>query len=346
MLGASWLIGSLEALEAEAGWSPADAELIVGTSAGSVVGALTAAGIPPAYMSAYSSGKGLDEIGEGESRAEELAERAAGLAEGAAGASAEASGSAYRLHPALPPIGPGSWRMALGTLAHPLRHSAAALLGGWLPRGFVSTKPIRDLVGTFVEEWPADPRLWVVAADYATGRRTVFGRDDAPPANVADAVAASCAIPGFYHPVEIGGRRFVDGGVCSTSNLDLLAGRSDLDLVVCLNPTSSRASVPVRGPGGAVGALMRAQSGRRLGHEARKLRDKGTEVLLLQPTLRDIEVMGTNLMSRSRRAEVAERAVKTTAVELRRLRAKGAVLPGRAARKPVRPAAGRRRRAA
>ena len=39
---------------------------------------------------------------------------------------------------------------------------------------------------------------------------------------LADAVAASCAIPGFYRPVEIGGRRYVDGGLYSASNLDLL----------------------------------------------------------------------------------------------------------------------------
>ena len=43
---------------------------------------------------------------------------------------------------------------------------------------------------------------------------------------MADAVAASCAIPGFYHPVEIDGRRYVDGGMRSTSNLDLADRRA------------------------------------------------------------------------------------------------------------------------
>ena len=77
-----------------------------------------------------------------------------------------------------------------------------------------------------------------MTCDYRTGKRVPFGRTDSPPATVADAVAASCAIPGFYRPVKIGGRRYVDGGVCSASNLDLLAGRG-LDLVICLNPLSS-----------------------------------------------------------------------------------------------------------
>jgi NTE family protein len=48
VVGASWLIGALEALQDETGWEPSAAEVIVGTSAGSVVGALTASGMPPA----------------------------------------------------------------------------------------------------------------------------------------------------------------------------------------------------------------------------------------------------------------------------------------------------------
>ena len=72
--------------------------------------------------------------------------------------------------------------------------------------------------------------------------RQTFGstcRKDAPRAELADAVAASCAIPGFYHPVTIAGRRYVDGGLYSTSNLDILRG-AELDLVICLNPLTSK----------------------------------------------------------------------------------------------------------
>lgn len=344
IVGASWLIGALEALESETGWSPADAELIVGTSAGSVVGALAAAGIPPAYMAAYAGGRGLDDLADGELRSEAMAERLAGMAEAATDATGRRTAGEFRLHPALPPIGPGSWRMAVGTLLQPTRHSPAAVLGGWLPRGFISTKPISELVETFVEgDWPDHEGFRAVAADYRTGRRVQFGDPAAPPARVGEAVAASCAIPAFYHPVKIGGRRYVDGGLCSMSNLDLLRGR-DLDLVVCLNPTSSLDSVAIRSPADAMGAWMRGQSGRRLGHEARHLRDEGTEVVLLQPTRRDLEVMGPNLMSRERRVEVGETAVRTTAVELRRLR--GVRLPGKARRAPRKRAKAPTRRAA
>ena len=46
VVGASWLIGALEALESETGWRAENAEVIVGTSAGSVIGTLAAVGIP------------------------------------------------------------------------------------------------------------------------------------------------------------------------------------------------------------------------------------------------------------------------------------------------------------
>src|SRR5439155_1642114 len=79
------------------------------------------------------------------------------------------------------------------------------------------TEPLRRLVRSAVPAgWGAHPRLWLMACDYVTGRRVAFGREDAPPADLADAAAASCAIPGFYRPVQIGGRRSLDGGVGST----------------------------------------------------------------------------------------------------------------------------------
>ena len=71
-------------------------------------------------------------------------------------------------------------------------------------------------------------------------------------AKVSQAVAASCAIPAFYHPVSVDGRRYIDGGICSPSNLDLLCGE-ELDLVVCLNPMSSLAQISGGSPGDRVG---------------------------------------------------------------------------------------------
>jgi NTE family protein len=292
VVGASWLIGSLAGIEEATGWRASDAEYVVGTSAGSVVGTLAATGFSPDAMADYATDRPVDEL--------ELP--------GAEAAGDRQTGDGYRLHPALPPIGPGSWRLALRTLRDPRRHAPTTVALGWLPRGMVSTAPISALVDRFVDgPWPAHPNLWVVGCDYDTGARVPFGRDGAPAAHIRDAVAASCAIPAFYHPVSVDGRRYVDGGVCSLSNADLLAGR-DLDLVVCLNPTSSRARMPGNSPADRIAASMRERSGKRLGHELAKLRDQGTETLVLQPTADDLSVMGTNLMARDRRLPVIEQA--------------------------------------
>ncbi len=291
VVGASWLIGSLAGLAEETGWDASDAEFIVGTSAGSVVGALTACGIAPGVMADYATDRPVEDL------------------ENAEAAGQRETGDTYRLHPAPPPIGPGSWRLALRTLRNPLHHAPSTVALGWLPRGVIATDPIRRVVDRFAPEgpWPAHPNLWIVACDYSTGARMPFGRAGSPAADVRDAVAASCAIPSFYHPVTIAGRRYVDGGVCSLSSVDLLAGL-ELDLVICLNPTSSLAQVPGNSPGDRLASAMRAASGRRLGHELAKLRSQGTETLVLQPTVDDLAVMGRNLMARDRRVQVIDQA--------------------------------------
>jgi NTE family protein len=191
------------------------------------------------------------------------------------------------------------------------------VLSGWLPKGPFSTEPLKDVIRRVVPDgWSPHPNLWVVACDHSTGERVAFGHDDAPEADLADAVAASCAIPGFYHPVEIGGRDYVDGGVCSASNLDLLAGH-DLDVIICLNPTSTLHPLRALNPRLWPNFIMHRGSGRRLGSEAKRVRAEGTEVVLVQPTGRDLEVMGTNLMSGRRRNDVITLAIETVREQLR-----------------------------
>ena len=98
---------------------------------------------------------------------------------------------------------------------------------------------------------------------------------------------------------------------------------------------------------------MRAAAGRRLGHEARKLREAGHAGP--DPPAgaeQDLAVMGFNMMTGSRRLEVMEQARRSVANELRGIRDRGAPLPDRAAparrrraRAADRPARGRRRAA-
>jgi len=337
VLGGAWLTGALHALADETDWDPGSADFIVGTSAGSMIGALTAAGVPPWFMVAHSAGESFEGVHAADGRPAAEADRAAG--------------AVFRLHRGLPAIGPGSVRMALTALSNPLRHTPLQLLAGWVPAGFVSTDSLKDIVRRAVpERWVDHPNYWAVACDYQSGRRIPFGRLDAPNVEIADAVAASCAIPGFYRPVRIGSRRYVDGGVCSASNLDLLAGRG-LDLVICLNPLSSGTRLDEHNGGPLnrfapldprvwLGALSRQANSRRLAHEARKVERFDTQVVLIEPTDADRAAMGRNMMSGARRQQVIETATETVRAQLRDHEARAALegLPAGEPHKVRRPA--------
>ena len=300
--GGAWLTGGLDALAEATGWDPSSADYVVGTSAGSMIGALCASGIPPWFMVAHSRGETFEGVQDARGRDASDADRAAG--------------AGFRLERTWPPIGPGSWRLALRTLASPHRYTPATLATGWLPRGVFSVDGLKDTIGAVVPSgWSPHPNLWIMACDYATGRRVAFGREGSPDGDLADAVAASCAIPGLYHPVTIGGRRYVDGGIYSTSNADVLRNE-DLDLVICLNPTSTLHPLRAINPRDAVNILFQRASGRRLGSEAKKLRVAGAEVVLIQPVREDLQAMGPNLMRAGNRNKVIEVARETVARQL------------------------------
>lgn len=302
-VGAAWLMGTLDAIAGETGWDPGSADYLVGTSAGSVIGALLACGVPPWLMVAHQTGERLDGLSDSGGDAADRVDRS--------------GGSRYRLDSKGFAIGPGSWRLAAATLAHPTRYSPLSVISGWLPGGLISTEPLKDTVRRVCRDpWAPHPNYWAVAVDYDDGRRVVFGRDGAPISALPDAVAASCAIPGFYGAVRIDGRRYVDGGVRSASNLDVLRNES-LDLVIVLNPMSSLESIAPRELGDRLAGRARTMIGRRLGSEARRLRDAGTEVVLIQPTAADLTVMGPNPMNRRRRQAVMTTAKRTMAEQLR-----------------------------
>ncbi len=75
-------------------------------------------------------------------------------------------------------------------------------------------------VGLTGEDWPQ--RLVIVASDVETGRPAYFTARDGIP--LERAVAASCALPGVFPPVLVDGRPHMDGAVRSPANIDLAAG--------------------------------------------------------------------------------------------------------------------------
>src|SRR5918996_4704683 len=141
VLGGAWLVGGLSALARETDWDPGSADYIVGTSAGSMIGALVASGIPPWFMVAHSRGEVFEGLNGPDGRPAADADRSAG--------------AAFRLHRGLPLLGPGSLRMAFTALSNPLRHTPLQMVAGWLPAGFVSTDSLKDSVSRVV------PSGWV-----------------------------------------------------------------------------------------------------------------------------------------------------------------------------------------
>jgi NTE family protein len=290
VVGASWMIGALDALEARTGFRPADASAVLGTSVGSLIGAMLAADVPTAAMAAYASGAPVEELPELDSH----------------------DATALRLA-RLPRLGPGSLRMMLAA------RSRATFVTGLLPRGVLRTDAISHLVEQAVgTRWPDRSTLRIVACDYASGARVQFGRRLEPAATPGEAVAASCAIPAFYAPVRIAGRDYVDGGVHSHSNLDLLID-SELDTVIALNPLSSGAWVGGGGLRDRLAATRRRRSAAVLADEVAALRESGKTVLVLEPAFADIAAMGPNMMARDRRAQAIEAGRASTERALRRL---------------------------
>ncbi|MCW2776817.1 MAG: Patatin [Frankiales bacterium] len=299
VLGAAWTIGALAALQEHDGWDPREADVLVGTSAGSVMAAALGCGTPVETLLGHQTG---------------------------ADDSLQYDHESSSALPPLPRPGIGSHRGVLTAALRPWRVTPMAALSAVLPQGRGTLEPVGQLVDGVCEPggWAPHPRTWVVAMDYDSGRRVVFGRDGAPRAALRDAVMASCSIPGWYAPVRIGARRYVDGGACSPTSLDLLARMPDgerLDEVVVLSPmTSTEFDSP-----GSVAARIERRFRRlvtkRLLREADRVAATGTRVTLLCPGPEDLAAIGANLMDPKRREQVLETSVRTSADSLLRARA-------------------------
>ena len=198
--GIAWEIGVLAGL-AEAGVDLTGADLVVGTSAGSVVGAQLTSG---ADLETLFARQLEPPTGEQAARMTRSALLRYGLA---------------ALRSRRDDVG---FRRRIGALA------LAAERAGLTP----TEQERLDVIGSRLvsREWP-DRDLRITAVGAESGEFRVLDRTSGVP--LLQAVAASCAVPGVYPPVTIDGRRYVDGGMRSAANADLAEG---YDRVVVLAP--------------------------------------------------------------------------------------------------------------
>ncbi|NDL58586.1 patatin-like phospholipase family protein [Phytoactinopolyspora mesophila] len=296
-LGAAWSVGALTAIEGATGIDLRTVDHLVGTSAGAVSAALLGAGVSVDQLRRHQFGESVD-------------------------GPLESSDWDYDIatggrRPQRPRLGIGSPRLVTRNIRRLRKMPPAVLLSALLPEGRGALNAVGELVAAVNPEggWSPHTGVWVVAMDYESGRRVAFGRPDAPPAELPDAVMASCAIPGWFAPVTINGRRYIDGGACSVTSVDLLAGLG-LDEVYVVAPGVSFETDQPRGLMPRMERAWRSRVTRRCAHEVAKLRAGGTRVVVLGPGAEDLAEIGGNVMDTGRRLRVLETSIRTSAAAL------------------------------
>ncbi len=193
------------------------------------------------------------------------------------------------------------------------RMPPTAVLSAFLPEGRGSLDGIRRLIGAAAPSggWVERDGVWIMVLDYEDGRRVAFGQPGEPAPDLAAAVAASCAIPGWFAPVVIDGRRYIDGGAWSASSVDVLASHG-LDEVYVLAPMASGELDRPTSVGAKLERRWRIRTTRRTLREAAVLRAEGTKVTVLGPGPDDLREFGANVMDSTRRLRVLATAARTT----------------------------------
>jgi len=282
LVGIAHHVGVLRALEREGGVIADKADLIVGTSAGSAIAAYVRSGWSTDDL--YRRVRDLPVVAPVSSTngSVDLARRLVGSAYVVA---RSALPSPAILWPKIPPAMRRAFPAGLVSSG-----SAPQLLKMDLPAG-----------------WPARP-LYICALDLVEGRRMVLGDGVAPEVDLAVAVQASCAIPGFYPPVRVGNHVLVDGGAYSLTNLDL-AANFGCDVVVCVAPMA-------HAPGNSSPPhfrVMRMLPSMALRREAVGARRRGARVVLLAPGAAELRAHGYNPMRANGLESVTDAAYEATA---------------------------------
>ena len=223
--------------------------------------------------------------------------------------------------------------------------SAVDLLTGLasgLPSGFYSGRGLEE----YVREVLSDPdrsndfrmleaELYLTATDLDTTERIVLGEGEWAEVPISEAVAASGALPMVYEPVRLGDREFIDGGIRSTTNVDVAVERG-AKFIVVINPlvpfvNNFRKRIPtifgnrVRRVSDMGMAQIGNQVFRALSHDRlhRAVEDwqqdyPGVDIILIEPELDDELMFGTSILDYRSRLEIAKHGFESVTLKLAR----------------------------
>lgn len=175
--------------------------------------------------------------------------------------------------------------------------------------------------------------LYLVATDLDSCERIVFGADGFDDVPISTAVRASGALPMVYAPVKVGDRELVDGGIVSTTNLDI-AVEAGADLVIVINPIVpfvNDRSEDAPGRNGRPPRRISDMGFSKIGYQAFKLlghrrlhelasmweeRYPGVDIVLIEPEPTDALMFETSIMSFSSRIQIARHGFQSVTYHL------------------------------
>jgi predicted acylesterase/phospholipase RssA len=209
-----------------------------------------------------------------------------------------------------------------------------------LPSGMYSGSGIEDYVRTVLSDPDRtddfrllDNELYLAATDLDTCERIVFGANDWDDVPISTAVRASTALPMVYKPVRVKDRELVDGGIVSTTNLDI-AVEAGAKFVVVVNPLVPYVNDFSKTESGLLGTRVRHISDMgfpQIGYQSFKLlayqrlhemarqweqRYPGVDIVLVEPEPNDELMFQTSIMNFTSRVEIARHGFESVTLKL------------------------------
>ena len=324
--GAVYEIGALRALDLlSVNRSVNQFDVYVGTSAGALVAALSANGVTPEQMMRVVNNQvptpfrdiNLDMLLRPE------LPRVRG--EGRQAAAAPARRRARRSAAASARSAPSTWRSRSPTRSRPASTPAP---------GSRSTSARCSRTRTARDDFRLlEPELYLAATDLDTCERLVLGAEGWDDVPISRAVRASAALPMVYQPVEVKGRELIDGGIVSTTNLDI-AVEAGAKFIVVVNPLVPYVNDFTKEIPTLLGTKVRRVSDMgfaKIAYQTFKLlayqrlhemasqwqeRYPGVDIVLIEPEPDDELMFQTNILNYTSRLDIARHGFESVTVKL------------------------------